>query len=285
MTIIQAIILGLLQGVTELFPISSLGHTVIMPSLLHMQIDQSDPSFLLFIVATHTATALVLLCFFWRDWYSILCGLIRSLKDRSIDDADTYAKIGWLLVVGTVPAGLLGLLFEDTLKILFATPLFASAFLVLNGLLLGCVEYLRRTHRTEMMSEVHGDVRIAHMTWTQTIKIGLMQSLALLPGFSRTGSTLAGGLLIGLSHEEAARFSFLLATPIIAAAAVLKLPDLVSPDISAAAVESIVIGSLVAALGAFISVKYLTRYFRTNTLAPFAYYCVGMGLLALCVLR
>lgn len=280
MSTIQALLLGLLQGVTELFPISSLGHTVIVPSLLRLDIDQSAPTFLLFIVATHAATAFVLFLFYWNDWYLIITGMIRSLRERTIEDSNTHAKLGWLLVVGTVPAGLIGLLFQDTLKTLFATPLYASFFLICNGFLLLGAEQLRRRSRSQPTGH-DLDRRLARLSWMQSIKIGTMQCLALLPGFSRTGSTLAGGLLLGLSHEDAARFSFLLATPIIAAAAFLKLPELISPEISTHDITVIAIGSLASALGAYISVRYLTKYFKTQTLTPFGYYCLVAGTFAL----
>ena len=138
----QGAVLGLLQGVSELFPVSSLGHSVILPSLLGWDIHQDKPYFLTFLVATHLATALVLLGFFWRDWVRIVKGLGRSLRDREIADPD--AKLGWLLVVGTIPAGILGLLLQDSLRNLFAKPEYASIFLALNGVLLFGAEALRR---------------------------------------------------------------------------------------------------------------------------------------------
>jgi undecaprenyl-diphosphatase len=220
MSLLQASLLGLLQGITELFPISSLGHTVILPKIFGWDIDQSDPSFLIFLVATHFATALVLFAFFWRDWFNIIFGMLRSLRDRKIRAEDTYAKIGWLLVVATIPAGILGLLFQDYLKALFATPRYSAMFLIGNGILLFAAEMLRRRRS---VAEIHDDAQIAALSWSKTVGVGFMQSLALLPGFSRTGATLSGGLLSGLSHQDAARFAFLLATPIIFAAAVLKV--------------------------------------------------------------
>ena len=272
MSYLQALLLGLLQGITELFPVSSLGHSVILPKLLGWNIDQSDPSFLFFLVVTHLATSLVLFVFFWREWLTILRGMFRSLQNRVISNDDVPAKIGWLLVVSTIPAGVLGLLFEDTLKKLFATPLIASIFLMMNGLLLWGVEVLRK--RSVATS---GDIYIARMTWSQAVRVGLMQCLALLPGFSRTGATLAGGLFVGLSHEDAARYSFLLATPIIFAASALKIPELMASGMDE---HAIAVGALSAAVGAYLSVRFLTNYFKTNTLKPFAVYCFCAGLLA-----
>lgn len=265
--------LGLLQGITELFPVSSLGHSVILPKLLGWNIDQSNPSFLFFLVVTHFATSLVLFVFFWRDWLNIAKGMLRSLQNRVITNDDVPAKIGWLLVVGTIPAGILGLLFEDTLKKLFATPLIASVFLMINGLLLWGVEVLRK--RTVVV--VSGDEHIARLSWGAAVRVGFMQCLALLPGFSRTGATLAGGLFVGLSHEDAARYSFLLATPIIFAASALKIPELIASNTD---VGAIVVGALGASVGAYISVRFLTNYFKTNTLKPFAVYCFCAGLVA-----
>jgi undecaprenyl-diphosphatase len=217
LNLFQSVILGLLQGVTELFPISSLGHTVILPSLLGWRIDQYDPAFLTFIVVTHLATALVLLGFFWEDWLKIIAGIFRSLQRRSIDVDDTYARLGWLLVVSSVPVGLLGILFEKSLSALFAVPLYAGLFG--NGVLLYGTELLIRQRPSQ---EKHSYERVARMSWADAVKVGLMQSLALLPGFSRTGATLAGSLLVGLSHQDSSRYAFLLATPIIFAAAELR---------------------------------------------------------------
>lgn len=279
LTPLQAMLMGLLQGVAELFPISSLGHIVILPELIGWKVDQHDPLFLSFIVATHLATALVLLGFYWQDWVRIVRGLFRSLQNRRIDSSDTYAKIGWLLVVSTIPAGVLGILFEEKLKDLFASPRPAALFLLLNGLLLLGAEFLRRR---SPRSDGQNDTHLAQMSWWSAVKIGLLQCLALLPGFSRTGATLSGGLLSNLSHESAARYSFLLATPIILAAAMLKIPELAfsTPQ----AVGTIVLGALCAACSAYVAVRFLTKYLRTNTLVPFAIYCCIAGALASVIL-
>src|SRR5438477_4447029 len=217
----QAVVLGLLQGVTELFPVSSLGHSVILPKLLGWDIQQNDKFFITFLVATHLATAIVLLLFFWRDWVRIVQGLGRSLRDRGIAPDDADAKLGWLLVVGTIPAGILGLLLQDKLRSVFASAQSAAIFLSVNGFLLYGAELLRR--RAPRTAE-DDDTRIARQVgWRDSFLVGAVQSLALIPGFSRSGATIGGGLLVGLSHKDAARFAFLLATPIIGAAAALKL--------------------------------------------------------------
>jgi len=270
----QAIVLGLLQGVTELFPISSLGHSVILPQLLGWDIHQNDPYFITFLVATHLATALVLLGFFWRDWVRIVKGIGRSLRDRGIGADDADAKLGWLLVVGTIPAGILGLLLEHALRDLFASAASAAFFLMLNGVLLFGAEALRRRAPETADDD---DARIADRTgFLQAFFIGGAQALALIPGFSRSGATMGGGLLIGLSHRDAARFAFLLATPIIGAAAVLKLPELFGSQGDGIRGQALV-ASLCAALTAYLSVRFLLRYFETRTLIPFAVWCLAFG--------
>ena len=268
----QGAVLGLLQGVSELFPVSSLGHSVILPSLLGWDIHQDKPYFLTFLVATHLATALVLLGFFWRDWVRIVKGLGRSLRDREIADPD--AKLGWLLIVGTIPAGILGLTLQDSLRKFFASPEYASIFLALNGVLLFGAEALRR--RAPVVAE-DDDERIAETVgWGQASTVGAAQSIALIPGFSRSGAAMGGGLFVGLSHKDAARFAFLLATPIILAAAVLKLPDLAGSQGNGVRGPALV-GALCSALTAYLSVRFLMRYFETRILIPFAVYCLCAG--------
>ena len=272
---LQAVVLGLIQGVAEPFPISSLGHAVILPRLLGWNIHQNDPYFIAFLVATHLATALVLLGFFWRDWVRILTGIGRSLRDRGIDPDDADAKLGWLLVVGTIPAGILGLLLEDRLRTIFASAASAAAFLVANGLLLLLAERLRR--RAPQTDE-DDDVRIAHQVgWPQAFIVGAAQALALIPGFSRAGATMAGSLFVGLSNKDAARFAFLLATPIIGAAAVLKLPELFGSQGDGVRGPALV-AALCAALMSYLAVRFLMRYFETRTLIPFAVYCLAAGI-------
>jgi len=271
-TYFQGAILGLLQGVSELFPISSLGHSVILPNLLGWDIHQDQQYFLTFLVALHLATALVLLGFFWQDWVRIVKGLGRSLRDREI--TDTEAKLGWLLVLGTIPAGLIGVTLQDSLRKFFASPEYASIFLACNGLLLFGAEALRR--RAPVVAD-DDDERIAKTVgWGQATAVGAAQSIALIPGFSRSGAAMGGGLLVGLSHKDAARFAFLLATPIILAAAVLKLPDLAGSQGNGVRGPALV-GALCAALTAYLSVRFLMRYFETRTLTPFAIYCLCAG--------
>jgi undecaprenyl-diphosphatase len=274
-TYTQAIILGLLQGVSELFPISSLGHSVILPSLLGWNIHQNDPYFLTFLVATHLATAIVLLIFFRRDWVRIVKGLGRSLHDRAIAPDDSDAKLGWLLVVGTIPAGILGLALESALRKVFASPTSASIFLMLNGVLLAGAEVLRR--RAPVTAD-EDDVRIARtVSWRDSFFVGAAQALALIPGFSRSGATMGGGGVGGLWNKDAARFAFLLATPIIGAAALLKLPELLGSGGNGVRGQALA-GAIGAAVAAWFAIRFLMRYFETRTLIPFAVYCFVAGL-------
>jgi undecaprenyl-diphosphatase len=279
---LQAIILGLVQGITELFPISSLGHSIILPALLRWNLNQSAESFLIFLTATHLATALVLFFFYLKDWKRIIIGFFKSLKKREISN-NPDAKLAWLLIAGTIPAGLVGLIFEKKLSQFFSMPLYVSVFLILNGLMLFCAELLiKKAKKLENVQD--SDKRIAgELSFWQSIKIGFMQVLALIPGFSRTGSAITGGLLVGLSREDAVRFSFLLATPIIGAAAVLELPKLLKSG-NIQSIDVAVVGAIAAAIAAYFSVKFLTKYFKTNKLNPFAIYCVIVGILSLIIL-
>jgi undecaprenyl-diphosphatase len=281
LTFAQAGILGLLQGITELFPISSLGHSVLVPALLHWQVDQSAQAFVLFLVAAHFATACALLLYFWREWWEVIKGFFRMigqlLSRGTIDSQDTYARLAWLLIIATIPAGILGLAFQTKIEALFAAPTLVALVLVLNGVLLYGIELIKRSRLRLENFRNAGDAAISKLSWLQAGGAGLMQALALIPGFSRTGSSLAGGLLAGLDRESAARFSFLLATPIIFAAATLKLPALFH---AAFPITPILFGSAVAALAAFCSVAFLLRYFKTNTLIPFAWYCIIAGALS-----
>ena len=281
LTAIQALLMGLLQGVAELFPISSLGHSVILPALIGWHINEQDPAFLTFLVATHTATALVLFIFFFGDWIKVLGGLWRVATRLRIPDSDTYARLGTLLVVATVPAGIVGLVFEKPIRTIFIAPISAAFFLLLNGGLLYLAEQLRK--KAPPITQGSSDERITHLTFGRGIVVGTMQILALIPGFSRTGASLAGGLMMGLSHEDAVRFSFLLATPIIGAAAALKLPALIhAPH---AVLVPTLIGAAAAACGAFIATTFLVNYFKTeHRLTPFAIYCVLAGTLSLALL-
>ncbi|HWX95639.1 MAG TPA: undecaprenyl-diphosphate phosphatase [Solirubrobacteraceae bacterium] len=272
----QAIVLGLTQGIAEPFPISSLGHGVILPRLAGWHIHQNDKFFLTFLIATHLATAIVLLLFFLKDWVLIVKGLWRSLLMREIREDDKYARLGWLLVAGTIPVGVIGVVLQDPLRKLFASPQLAAAFLIVNGILLLMFERLRR--RPPRPGDYLGDVdgRLSKLSWRNAMGIGTSQAAALVPGISRSGVTMGGGLVVGLSNDDAARFGFLLATPVIFGAAALKLPELFGSAGNGVRGPALVAG-LCAAATTFFAVKFLLRFLQTNRLTPFGIYCIVVG--------
>jgi len=270
------VVLGLTQGIAEPFPISSLGHGVVLPRLFGWDIHQKDKFFITFLVATHLATAIVLFFFFLKDWMRIFRGLGRSLRDREIAPGDNDARLGWLLIVGTIPAGIIGLLLEGSLRSVFASAASAAAFLIVNGILLLFFERLRR--RPPRPGDYLGDTdaRIAKLTWRQAIAVGTAQAAALIPGISRSGITMGGGLLVGLSNEDAARYAFLLATPIIGAAAALKMPELFGHDGDGVRGQAAV-AALCAGVTTYFAVKFLLRFFESGRLTPFGIYCIAVG--------
>jgi undecaprenyl-diphosphatase len=272
LNLFQAIVLAVVQGVTELFPVSSLGHAVVLPHLLRWNIDQESPTFLPFLVALHVGTALALLIYFWRDWWILLTSLLPG--DGAHADGDLARlearRLLFLLVLGTIPAGLLGLIFRHRLTALFADFHVAAILLILNGLVLALGEVLRRRA---------GRMQLASLRPWQAFAIGTSQAIALLPGLSRSGATMVGGLLVGLEHQASARFSFLLATPIILAAGVLEMPKLLHPE-HRAALPLALVGGVVSGVLAYLSTAFLMRYFKqqeVNALLPFAGYCAAIG--------
>ena len=285
MTYLQAILLGLIQGATELFPLSSLGHEAILPHLLGWQIRVQDSSFLAFLVATHFATAVVLFFYFFKDWKEILKGLGRLVSNRQLERGDFQARLGLLLIVGTIPTGILGLLGEKRVRNFFTSPSQIAFFLMLNGIMLLVAERLR-LRAPVVNTEAGSDERISGLSSVKAFAIGLAQSVALIPGFSRSGASMAGGLLTGLSNEDAARFSFLLATPIIGAAALYKMPELFRAD-NRSILGPALVGSVIAGIAAYLSTRFLLRFFRSHRLTPFAIYCLvaGGGLFAYFVTR
>ena len=288
LTYFQAIVIGILQGVTELFPISSLFHSVLVSELLvwdKLVTGQSaDESFFLaFLVGLHVATAIALLIFFRRDWAEVIAGFFSSLRKRAIDTP--AERMAWLLIVGTIPVGIVGLVFEHELRTIFAKPTAAAIFLTINGLILFAGERLRRRaevrrlvltheHHTDPGDDVGRDLDTLKLG--EGVLVGSSQILALFAGISRSGVTMVAGLLRGLDHEDAMRFSFMLATPIILAAGVYKLPDLLGHNGDQVRGQ-VLVGSLAAGIAAYLSVRFLERYFRTRTLTPFAVYCVVVG--------
>ena len=314
MSYLQAIVIALVQGVTELFPVSSLGHSVIVPAwiggsweTLVTQSSQatSETSFYLaYIVALHCATAVARIVFSRADWIRIVRGFVRSIgpsvRARALVTRDADERLAWLIVLATIPVGITGLALEHVFRTIFAKPLAASIFLVINGLVLLAGERVRRTttatadaafaaetgrlavHRSgartveDVAVARASDQRLARLSWRDGVVVGLFQIAALLAGISRSGVTMVGGLWRGLGHEDAARFAFLLATPVILAAGVLKLPSLAG-SAGTHIHGQVAVGVLVTGVSAYLSVRYLVRYFETRTLVPFAVYCLVVG--------
>ncbi|GAC1395644.1 MAG: undecaprenyl-diphosphate phosphatase [Vulcanimicrobiaceae bacterium] len=273
MTWLQAMLLAVLQGVSELFPISSLGHTVLVPSLLRWKIDRSDPTFLAFVVALHLGTAIALIVFYRSDWVRIVRALVASVSRGNLS-SDPDERIGWLLIVGTIPVALLGVFLEKPVRAFFGSSALVSVFLIVNAFIMFAGEALRR--RGE-----RGDATsLPTLTWGDGAKVGIAQGAALLPGISRSGSSIVAGLLLRLTHDDAARYSFLLATPVIFAASALEVPQLLAPTAHAVLVQAIV-GGVLAAICAYGSVAFLTRWFHSNDLRPFGWYCLIFGVVCL----
>jgi|HubBroStandDraft_4_1064222.scaffolds.fasta_scaffold00001_294 undecaprenyl-diphosphatase len=280
MTVAQALALALLQGVSELFPISSLGHTILVPALLHGHFDRSSPSFLAFVVVLHLGTAIALILYYRAEWRGIVRALVTSVVRGHLSD-DRDERIGWRLVVGTIPVGILGIVFEAPVRRLFGSPAPAALFLLVNGFVMFAGEALRRRqHRTSP-----GTYKpIEDLSYPASVLIGVAQGFALLPGISRSGISMVAGLLCDLDHESAARFSFLLATPVILAAALLEAPKLFAPAAHVVLLEA-VCGGILAGVAAYLSVAFLMRYFRSNDLRPFGWYCVIVGAISYVLAR
>jgi undecaprenyl-diphosphatase len=276
MDIVQAIGIAILQGATELFPVSSLGHAVVVPALLNSSVDQSAPEFLPFLVMLHVGTAVALLAFFWRDWLDLIRGVL------GVDDAAKVAesrRLLLLIIVATIPAGVVGGVLEHKLRQLFDSPAIVSGFLIANGVLLIVCERLRGrsgSHRP-----------LTSLTMRDATVVGVWQCLALIPGLSRSGATIVGGLLRGFDHGAAAHFSFLIATPIILGATALEVPKLLHASVPPGTLSTAGIAAVVAGLTALASTWILMRLFRRHdswSLTPFGIYCLAFGALGLVVL-
>ncbi len=322
LTYLEAAVVGMFQGVTELFPVSSLGHSVLIPALVggswarDLNVAAPESPYLAFIVGMHVATAIALLIYFWKDWVRIIGGFVSSIRNGEIETTDQ--KMAWMIITASIPVGIVGLLFEHTFRVFFGVPIRAAIFLIVNGLILFAGEKFRtrasrqadadieaelaaepaeravalaasrgpahasRTpgHQADRQLEysraIGSDHRLARMGFVRTTLIGSCQILALLAGISRDGVTLVGGMFAGLSREDAARFAFLLATPIILAAGALKIPDLFGP-LGKGIHGQVLVGSVLAGIGAYLSVRFLVRYFQSRTLTPFAIYCLLTG--------
>ncbi|HEY7125427.1 MAG TPA: undecaprenyl-diphosphate phosphatase [Ktedonobacterales bacterium] len=283
--LIQILFLALLQGVTELFPVSSLGHTVILPALFGWGNLITAESFLPIVVTLHLGTGVALLAFFWRDWLTLLRALFKTIAGRSLE-ADPQGKTIWLVIVGTIPVGILGLLLEKPLQQIFFSapwPFLPAAFLCLNGMILYIGERLRQRAEPAALDRRKQEAtfkRLEQLSFGQAVVVGLVQATALLPGISRSGITMVAGLRVGLSHEDAARFAFLLATPVILAAGLLETPKLLHYD-RTTQVEALV-GGVVAGIAAYLSTRFLVRYFQVGRLTPFAFYCLAAGFISFC---
>ena len=282
MTFAEAIAIAILQGVTELFPISSLGHAVLVPALIAPGIDLRSPAFLPFLVVLHLGTAVALLAYFWRDWWELLIGIFVGGKDSS---GEGRRRLLALIIVATIPAVILGFAFEKELRALFGEPKAAAGFLIANGVLLAVGEFLRQraVSRDKLLE------RPDRISFLGALAVGLWQCLAFFPGISRSGATMVGGLLAKLTHEQAARFSFLIATPVILGAAVLEVPKLLGHATAESSLPLLTIAAsgIAAAIAAFLSVAFLMHYFRRHDFAalfPFALYCVFFGSAALVLL-
>jgi undecaprenyl-diphosphatase len=321
-TYLEAAAVGLIQGVSELFPVSSLGHNVLIPALLggswaaDLNVARPESPYLAFIVGLHVATALALLGYFWRDWVRIIGGFVSSIRYRQVRTRDQ--KLAWMIILATIPVGLVGLAAEHAFRVIFGKPIYAAVFLMVNGVILYCGERFRPRasvradavttrdwelaragapgaapgygvarptggHQAEREEELalagQADERLSRLGYPTAVVIGSAQILALLAGISRSGVTMVAGMGRGLSREDAARFAFLLATPVILAAGVLKIPDLMGP-LGNGIRGQILLGSALSGLGAYVSVRFLMRYFQTRTLYPFAVYCFAFGLLS-----
>jgi undecaprenyl-diphosphatase len=321
-TYLEAAVVGLVQGVSELFPVSSLGHNVLIPALVggswasDLNVAKPESPYLAFIVGLHVATALALLIYFWRDWVRIIGGFFSSIRYRQVQTRDQ--KLAWMIILATIPVGLVGLVAEHPFRVIFGKPIAAAIFLVVNGVILYCAEKFRPrasvqadevvareweealahggarsvtgaddgaqhasghqvVRQEEIALAVQADERLSQLGYVQAVIIGSAQILALLAGISRSGVTMSAGMFRGLSREDAARFAFLLATPVIFAAGVLKVPDLTG-SLGHGIHGQILVGSALSFVGAYVSVRFLMKYFQTRTLTPFAIYCFVVGL-------
>lgn len=283
-TYFQALIIGLLQGLTELFPISSLGHSVLLAWLFNwhgLVADEtkSESFFLSFLVVLHVATALALFLFYRHTWYRLIKGFFRSVQAREIKDAD--GRLVWLLIVATIPAGLTALIFEHALRTQFAKPFSAIVFLFINGCILLTGDRFMQQHRGRQRGRRTTTENVSQtLSWSRAAIIGVAQIGALFAGISRSGITMVSGLYSGLNHEDAARFSFLLATPIIFLAGIYKLPQFFS-SMDDGMRGQILFGAVAAFVAAYVAVRFLDKYFRDKTLRPFGIYCISASIILL----
>jgi undecaprenyl-diphosphatase len=287
----QALILGVIQGVGELFPVSSLAQTILIPAMLGWQINQQGSDFLSFVVALHLATAIALVLYFWKDWQEVLTAYLGSLQRRKLV-YDANSKFAWLLVAGTIVVGAIGLVFEKKFRVFFDNPRYywiVALILVCNGLLMLVGDYLKHKASRQAGGDSTDPSAMAprqrkradELSFIDGAAVGAAQTFALVPGVSRSGVTIVAGLLAGLSYEEASRFSFMLATPVIGLAALLKVPSLLKDH---EALKNAIPAAVLAGVTAYLSVAFLMRYFKHHRLSPFGYYCILSGAVAMAML-
>ncbi|MGH2903451.1 MAG: undecaprenyl-diphosphate phosphatase [Solirubrobacteraceae bacterium] len=280
----QAIVLGVLQGATELFPISSLGHTVLFPTLFGWNhvVDiqsQAESPWLAFVVMLHVGSALGLLFYYRRDWVEIIGAFFHTLSTRRAETPTE--RLAWLIIIASIPAGILGIAFEHLLRTITAKPEVAAIFLIVNGGVLFAAEWFRRRAQVRELAvregaKDDGGRKLDTLEYREAFVVGVVQSTALVAGISREGVTMGAGLARGLDHSDSARFAFLLATPIILAAGIFKLPDLLGHLGNGVRGQALV-ACAAAAVTAVFTVSFLVRWFKTRTLVPFAVYCLLFG--------
>jgi len=280
-TYFQAVIIGFIQGITELFPISSLGHAILIPAWLGGTfkdfISEENQTYLLISIAMHLASSVALFLVFRKRWSNLIVGSIKAFKVRNFQN--TQFKVLSYIVIATIPVGVLGLAFDDYFQSIFGKPEFSAVFLTINGLILIGAERLSRRDVAHELPD--SDAEIDHrVNVKRSVVIGFGQSLALFAGISRFGVTMSAGLLSKLNHSVASDFAFLLSLPVILGASIVKLPQLFTTDANQL-IGQIAVGSIVSFICTYISVTFLVRWFKTRTLYPFAIYCLIFGILSL----
>lgn len=270
MSLFNIIVLSIIQGVTELFPVSSLGHTIIFQAVINSNVNQTNTNFLAFVVALHLGTSIALLTFFYQDWIKILKSLGKTALSGKIDNSSFFDKFAWFIVLGSIPVGIIALFFEKEFKTLFTSPILASSLLMVNGCILIGSEKLKSRVNIKQLKDI---------TYPQSFLIGSSQIFALFPGISRSGISMASGLISKLNNKDAAYLSFMLATPIIFAAGLIEIPTLFSPG--SIPFSYAVLGAVLSGITAYFSVKYLMKYFTNRNLIPYGYYCLALGFLFL----
>jgi undecaprenyl-diphosphatase len=262
--LIQALVLGIIQGLTEFLPISSSGHLVLVPAALGWE---SPP--LVFDATIHLATLIAVIAIFWHDITQILAAWWQGLqRKRPLERAES--RLGWWIILGTIPGVLAGLLWKNAFESFFNNPQAVGGFLLLTAGLLILADVFGKRQRG-----------FTEITWLDSILIGIGQAIAIAPGVSRSGATIAVGIFCGLSREAAARFSFLLAIPIIIGAGLIQLIDLLRNGNVTAEVSVLVVGFVAAAICGYAAIRFLLAYLRKHSLYPFAIYCAVVGILAI----